>query len=128
MGKLIKVDQNLQIKNTDDINDLIKPLSKDIFLFTTKISNTFRAKNTLALTCLKIGDKLDFKKTNSKFNKNEISIVNKKKDILGYVPEQDEIIFARLMDAGKLLYAKIKSLKFSTSVPIIEIDIFLQDF
>lgn len=47
---------------------------------------------------------------------------------LGYVPEKDNVIFARLMDAGKLLLAKIKDVEKKGSFTKISIGIYLEDF
>ena len=43
----------------------------------------------------------------NKFDSNAILILTESKKKLGYVPEKDNVIFARLMDAGKLLIARI---------------------
>ena len=47
---------------------------------------------------------------------------------LGYVPEKDNIIFARLMDAGKLLKAKIIRIEHRGSFMQISVGIYLVDF
>ena len=47
---------------------------------------------------------------------------------LGYVPEKDNIIFARLMDAGKLLIARIFKITKRGSFTQISIGIYLVDF
>ena len=47
---------------------------------------------------------------------------------LGYVPEKDNQIFARLMDAGKLLKAKITKIDKKGSFYQISIGIYLVDF
>ena len=47
---------------------------------------------------------------------------------IGYVPEKDNIIFARLMDAGKMLAAKIKDIEKKGSFTKIAIGIYLVDF
>ena len=47
---------------------------------------------------------------------------------LGYVPEKDNLIFARLMDAGKLLVAKIKKIQKRGTFTQISIGIYLVDF
>lgn len=57
-----------------------------------------------------------------------IAIYTKDNHLVGYVPEADSAIFARLMDAGKMLFANVKSKNHGTSVPLIDIDIYLQDF
>ena len=50
------------------------------------------------------------------------------KKTLGYVPEKDNIIFASLMDAGKLLKAKITKNDHKGSFKQISVGIYLVDF
>lgn len=128
MGKLIKVDSLLVTKNTADMNEYLKPMSRDIFLFITKIANTYKLKNKIPLQKLFIGEHLFFKRGQSKYEDNQILINNDKCELVGYVPEVDSSIFARLMDAGKMLFAIVKSISYTTSVPLIEIEIYLKDF
>jgi hypothetical protein len=128
MGKLIKVDSSLVIKNSADMNEYLKPMSRDILLFTTKIGNTYKLKDKTPLLKLTIGENLYFKRAESKYEDNLITISNGKNELVGYVPEVDSPIFARLMDAGKMLFAIVKSISHTTSVPLIEIEIFLKDF
>ncbi|MBQ6555823.1 MAG: HIRAN domain-containing protein [Firmicutes bacterium] len=47
---------------------------------------------------------------------------------LGYVPKKDNIVFSRLMDAGKLLIARIKEIEVRGKFNDIKIDIYLVDF
>ena len=128
MGKLIKIDSSLAVKNANNLNEYLKPMSRDILLFTTKIANTYKLKDKTPLLKLAIGDHLFFKLSDSKYEDNQIVINNKNNEIVGYVPESDSTIFARLMDAGKMLFAVVKSISHTSSVPLIEIDIYLQDF
>ena len=128
MGKLVKVESSLVIKNSNDMNEYLKPMSRDILLFTTKIANTYKLKNKLPLLQLVVGEKLFFKRGESKYEDNLIIITNQKDELVGYVPEVDSSVFARLMDAGKMLFAIVKSISHSVTVPLIEIDIYLQDF
>ena len=46
---------------------------------------------------------------------------------IGYVPRQDNVIFARLMDAGKLLFGKITEKEKKGKWVRISIDIFLHE-
>lgn len=55
-------------------------------------------------------------------------ILTEEKKKLGYVPEKDNIVFARLMDAGKLLIAKITKIEKRGSFTQISIGIYLVDF
>ena len=47
---------------------------------------------------------------------------------MGDVLEVDSYLFARLMDAGKYLFAIVKSISHTKNVPLIDIDIYLKDF
>ena len=127
-NKLVKVDQNLVIKNEKELDEYLKPFSQEILLFTTKIANTYRLIDKKPLLEIKVDDTLFFKLGNSKYEENQIEIFNSKNQLVGYIPEQDSIIFARLMNAGKKLGAKVKSISQSNTVPLIEIDIYLTDF
>lgn len=49
----------------------------------------------------------------------------RKKKKLGYVPEKDNIVFARLMDAGKLLKAKITDIKQKGNYTQVSVGIYL---
>ena len=46
---------------------------------------------------------------------------------LGYIPKQDNVIFSRLLDAGKLLYGRIVSKETKNKWIKIEIKIFLKE-
>ncbi len=55
------------------------------------------------------------------------SILNEDGKKLGYVPEKDNIIFARLMDEGKLFKAKISKITQKGSFTQISVGIYLVD-
>lgn len=46
---------------------------------------------------------------------------------IGYIPRQDNVIFARLMDAGKLLFGKISSKEIIGSWVKIGIKVYLHE-
>ncbi len=128
MADLIKIDKSLIVKTPQELNEYLKPMSRDIFLFSSKIANSYRVKDPLLIKKLQVGEQLLFERKASKYEDNLIAITNMDKQLLGYVPEVDSAIFARLMEAGKMLFATIKNLDFSSSVPLISIDIFLRDY
>lgn len=70
---------------------------------------------------------LSLQREDNKFDSNAILILNEDKKKLGYVPEKDNIIFARLMDAGKLLKAKISRIEQKGSFKQICVGIYLVD-
>ncbi len=93
------------------IGDIIKPLIKEIHLFDSYIAGTTHLKDESVLDEIKVGDILILQREENKFDNNAILILTAEKKKLGYVPEKDNIIFARLMDAGKLLKAKITKIQ-----------------
>ena len=110
--ELTKKEQSLvSVVQEKELGDIIKPLIKEIHLFDSYIAGTTHLEDKSVLENLKIGEMLTLKRENNKFDSNAILILNKDGKKLGYVPEKDNIIFARLMDAGKLLKAKITKIQ-----------------
>nr|MCR5654400.1 HIRAN domain-containing protein [Lachnospiraceae bacterium] len=64
----------------------------------------------------------------NRFDENAILVLDGNKRKLGYVPERDNVVFTRLMDAGKYLIAKVNSVDFHGSFRVINIGIYLVDF
>ena len=110
------------------LGDVIKPLSREIHLFDTYIAGTTYLKDPSVLDDIKVGDRLLLQREDNRFDDNAILVLNELKQKLGYVPEKDNIVFARLMDAGKLLCGKIKRIEPKGSFRIIGISIYLIDF
>lgn len=116
------------IMQNRELGEIIKPLSREIFLFDTFIAGTTHLEDMSVLDDIKIGDRLILQREDNRFDSNAILTLDEKKRKLGYVPEKDNIVFARLMDAGKLLFAKIKSMEMEGSFRRIRIGIYLVDF
>lgn len=109
------------------IESLIKPLTTEIQLFDTFVSGTAYVDKDL-IKNLKIGDVLSLRREINKFDENSIMVLNSDAQKIGYIPEKDNVIFARLMDAGKKLIAKVNSINFKGDFSIVKIDIYLVDF
>jgi len=110
------------------ITDVIKPLVKEIFLFDTFVAGTFYAPKEL-ITSLKQGDKLILRREeNNHFDDQAILILTEEMKKIGYIPEKDNAIFSRLMDAGKLLSAKVQKIDWKGDFSTVSIEIFLIDF
>ena len=110
------------------LDSVIKPLSQEIHLFDSYIAGTTYLQDKAVLETIKIGDQLTLQREENKFDSNAVMILNSEKKKLGYVPEKDNIVFARLMDAGKLLTAKISKITQKGSFTQISIGIYLVDF
>jgi hypothetical protein len=78
---------------------------------------------------IKIKDRLTLQREDNKFDDKAILILTSEGKKLGYVPEKDNIIFSRLMDAGKMLVAYITEIKKrSIDYQQISIGIYMVDF
>lgn len=111
-----------------DLGELLQPLIREIHLFDSFVAGTTHLKDPSVLDEIKVGDSLSLLREDNKFDSNAIMILTAEKKKLGYVPEKDNIIFARLMDAGKMLAAKIKEIEKKGSFTKIAIGIYLVDF
>ena len=111
-----------------ELGDIIKPLVKEIYLFDSFIAGTTHLDDASVLDVIKVGDTLKLRREDNKFDSNAILLLYEDGRKLGYVSEKDNIIFARLMDAGKLLRSKIAKIDQSGSLKRIKIEIYLVDF
>ena len=114
--------------NSQGIGEMLKPLIKEIHLFDSFVAGTTHLKDQSVLSEVKVGDKLMLRREDNRFDDNAIIILTENEKKLGYVPEKDNIIFARLMDAGKMLNAQIKNIDLKGNFTQITIGIYLVDF
>ncbi|MBR1454648.1 MAG: HIRAN domain-containing protein [Lachnospiraceae bacterium] len=129
MEELAKIEKDtLTTITKNSISDIIKPLTNEIHLFDTYIAGTTHISKHEIFDNLNIGNELILIREDNKFDEKAILIMTKDKEKLGYIPEKDNVIFSRLMDAGKLLKAKIKSIDKKGSFNKIAISIYLYDF
>lgn len=125
---LIKIDKNaLEIISKQGDSALIKPLQKEILLFESYISGTNKIDKEI-IKNIKVQDKLILKIEENKFSDNEIIILNQDKKKIGYLDEKDSLVISRLMNAGKLLIAKVNRINKKGDFAIIFINIFLIDY
>ena len=111
----------------NELGDLIKPMIREIHLFDSFVAGTTHLEDKSVLENLNVGDMLSMQREDNKFDSNAILILNADKKKLGYVPEKDNVVFARLMDAGKLLKAKVSKIEQKGSFTQISVGIFLVD-
>ena len=123
-----KKENTVAVIEGHELGDLIKPLIKEIHLFDSYIAGTTHLEDKSVLDEIKVGDMLSLQREDNKFDSNAILILYDGNRKLGYVPEKDNIIFARLMDAGKLLKAKITQINQKGTFKQISVGIFLVDF
>ena len=131
MGELTTNDKTeiATIATTQGLAPLIKPLVKEILLFDSFVAGTTHLKEPAVLDEIKVGDKLVLRREENKYDDKAIMILTSDGKKLGYVPEKDNVVFSRLMDAGKMLAAKITEIQpRGKSFKLIKIAIFLVDF
>ena len=110
------------------LDTILKPLIREIHLFDSFVAGTTHLEDQSVLETIQTGDRLTLQREANKFDDNAILILTEDKRKLGYVPEKDNLIFARLMDAGKLLAARIAKIDKKGSFTQISIGIYLVDF
>ena len=124
----IKDESTIAVIGKHDLGDIIKPLIREIHLFDSYVAGTTHLKDKTVLETIKVGDNLTLQREDdNKYDSNAILVLNEEKKKLGYVPEKDNIVFARLMDAGKLLKAKITDIKQKGNYTQISVGIYLVD-
>lgn len=112
----------------DELSSMIKPLIQEIHLFDTFIAGTSHIEDQSLYEALTIGETLILIREENKYDENAIMIKNKDSIKLGYIPQKDNIIFSRLLDAGKHLMAKVNKISLKNDYYRISIGIYLVDF
>ncbi len=125
---MAQTENKIQVIEKKDLGEIIKPLVKEIHLFDSFIAGTTHLEDGSVLESVSVGDTLTLQREKNKFDDNAILLLTSDNKKIGYIPEKDNIIFARLMDAGKLLKAKISDIEKKGSFNRISIGIYLVDF
>lgn len=110
------------------VGEMLKPLIREIHLFDSYVAGTTHLEDASVLEEVKPDDRLTLLREANKFDENAILLFTESKKKLGYVPEKDNVVFARLMDAGKMLAAKVRKIERKGSFCQISIGIYLVDF
>ena len=77
---------------------------------------------------LNVDDRLNFlREPDNQYDSKAIVIKTVNEVKIGYVPRNDNAVFARLMDAGKLLFGKITSIETKENWVKINIGIYLHE-
>ena len=125
----IRKSNTLSLYSEFTVGELLKPLQNEIMLFKTYIAGITHLDDDEPVDELKLNDKLILKRQpENKFDENAILVLDQKERKLGYVPEKDNIVFTRLMDAGKYLTAKVVEIDDDDYFRKVRIEIYLVDF
>lgn len=132
MGNLIKTDNNGLVGLMHSKNGQLsmpKPFERDIFLFDICVAGTSYIKNIDQIEPhLCIDDRVEFfREPDNKYDNKAIVIKTMDGEKIGYIPRQDNVIFARLMDAGKLLFGRISKKEMKGQWLKIGVKVYLHD-
>ncbi len=107
----------------------IKPLEKEIFLFDTIVAGTTYIEGIADIAeDINIGDKLEFlRKSDNSCDEKAIKIMTESGVKIGYVPMKDNVIFDRLIDAGKSLLARVTAKEVKDDWVKLDIKVFLKE-
>ncbi len=125
---IIGTDDSIALAVNNKNDDLLKPLYNEILLFETYLSGTKRLADCSAIDTLRPGDSLILLRKNDFLDDFAILVTDDNRRKVGYIAEKDNMVFARLMDAGKRLTAKVKSIDFGEDFDKVRISIYLIDF
>ena len=114
--------------NNHELGEILKPLVREIYLFNSYVAGTTHLEDQSVLGEIKEEDDLLLQREDNRFDQNAILVLTNERRKLGYIPKKDNVVFARLMDAGKLLKAKITTIEHRGDFTEIGIGIYLVDF
>ncbi|MCR5057280.1 MAG: HIRAN domain-containing protein [Clostridiales bacterium] len=126
---LSHVDENVIARSIagGTISSVVEPLIRQIHLFDTYVSGTMFIDEKDVLEKLSNGQEVSLEREKNKFDENAVAILTSDRKKIGYIPEEDSMIFARLMDAGKLLRGRVRSVEKECGFNKIIVGIFLVD-
>lgn len=103
--------------------------AEDIFLLETYLAGTSYIIGLADLAkYMQIDDKVDlYLEENNEYDQNAVYLEYDQLVKIGYLARENNLIFARLLKAGKRLYGKIKKLDCQASYVKIAIDIYLAE-
>lgn len=131
MADIVKIDNNniVNILNNNGGLDIGRPFLQEIFLIEVHIAGTTHIDNMNELEPKLIeGVEVQFfREPNNQYDSRAIIVKDKDGNKLGYIPRDKNEILSRLMDAGKLLYGKVKNKEKIGEWCKIEMEVFLKD-
>ncbi|MDZ5252123.1 HIRAN domain-containing protein [Clostridium sp. LIBA-8841] len=126
-NELSIISNNASIMNILDKDKELMPFFNIIYLYTLNIAGIrYYIDNDLYL---EENEELRLKReSENQYDKYAIAVYNSEKKI-GYIPRRNNKVFARLMDGGKSILAKVKCVDYYfDEIEDIQIRLYLDDF
>ena len=133
MPEIIKKDENGLLNlmhNTQQGLGFNLPFERDILLFETYVAGTSHVEGIEDLVpTFTPGTRLDFfREPENLYDAMAVLVKNKDGKKIGYIPQRDNLVFARLMDAGKQLFGRVTEVELVDDYWYkISMDIFLHE-
>ena len=104
------------ILNSPFGGEMIKPFSRTIFLRHMPVAGVFHVRNYKSLMKkLKVDDRLQLiREPQNEYDEWAILVMTLEHKKLGYIPRRENKILARLMDAGKSIFAEVSEVDTET--------------
>ncbi len=114
------------LSRNENITDL-RPFGQEVYLTSCIVAGSYYVEDFFILLMkLEMGDKLVLvREPDNKYDKFAIRVQNAEGMKLGYIPRAMNHIPARLMDAGKMIYAKVAGL--DTINDTLRIGLYMED-
>ncbi len=109
----------------NELSELLKPLTKEIYLADTHVSDLLFSKESPLH--FKKGEELTLKREHTPYDEFTVAVYQKDKRI-GELSEFHEEIYARLLDAGKALKARVKFFVIEGEFQVLSVSIYMIDF
>ena len=132
MNEVLRKEEN-QLSNyliAQESNFLLpQPFERDIFLLDSYVAGTTHVEGIEEIAeGIDEGQRLVlYREPESEYDPQAIRVETIKAEKIGYIPRQDNVIFSRLMDAGKELFAQVVSKELRGNWIRIKIKIYLHD-
>ncbi len=128
-NKLIHLDNWGKLTTAFGKEGIPAPFVKEIFLLDSQIVGIGYVDDIEQKTeRLVPGSILELRREpENEYDEHAIFILNDEGEMIGYVPHKDNTVFARLMDAGKMLFAKVKEKSDKGGWLKIAIEIYMRD-
>lgn len=131
MGELINTENGglVNLFHNQEGGIVPLPFERDIFLFDTYVAGTSYVEGIEELALyLKPEDRLSFfREPDNPYDQGAIVVKTDAGVKIGYIPKKDNVVFARLMDAGKMLFGRIISTEMQGNWVKIDIGIYLHE-
>ncbi len=127
--KLIKIENWGKLTTAFGKDGIPAPFVKEIFLLDSQVVGIGYVDDIESRTeALLPSSILEFRREPSnEYDEHAIMILNDKGEKIGYVPHKDNLVLSRLMDAGKMLFAKVKEKNDHSGWLRISIEIYMRD-